>query len=608
MARRHPVKSYGRLAALFALSFAILAAVLELLDYFGLPGDILGSVVCGVGLVALAAIGLHAGTLQTSEFYLASRAVPPAGNGAAGAMSVISGTLFVGLAGTYFAGSGTAVAATIGWCFGFLVLNVALAPYFRKSGAFGVVDFLGIRYGGGAVCIAAAIVAVAALLPATAAAFALASSIAANLLGISTNAALAIAVLLVLTTTVAGGLRAITRTAIAEYIVVASALIVPITVVALHEYGSPLPQISFGTALRDAGLLVLANGRDIATFASRGAWTWSGGSGFNAMATTIVLAAGVAALPQLLMRSAAVRSPEGARRSATWGLLFVLAVISAAPAYAAFVRYLVVRDVTDLPIEKLPDWIFTFGHLGLVKICGANALSINTVLGACSSAPGFTGNLAANDLAIAGDSVVLAAPAVFGLPNIATALVALGALAATLAAAKAAAFASASAIGHDLYRGFGDLRPSAGRQLIVTRLALVVIVAAAAWLARRNPADAVGLAPGAIAMAAGGLFPALVLGVWWKRANGVGAAAAIVSGGAVTAAIVLQHHYPGFLPFGDLHLNEITAGAVGLPIGLIAAVAASLAFEPSDYAGRSAIVDAIRRPGGTPFVQESESL
>jgi cation/acetate symporter len=109
-------------------------------------------------------------------------------------------------------------------------------------------------------------------------------------------------------------------------------------------------------------------------------------------------------------------------------------------------------------------------------------------------------------------------------------------------------------------------------------------------------------------MAAGGLFPALVLGVWWKRANAVGAAAAIVSGGTVTAALVLQHHYPGFLPFGDLHLTEVTAGMVGLPIGLVVAVVASLAFEAPDDAGRSAVVDAIRRPGGTPFVQESESL
>jgi cation/acetate symporter len=108
-------------------------------------------------------------------------------------------------------------------------------------------------------------------------------------------------------------------------------------------------------------------------------------------------------------------------------------------------------------------------------------------------------------------------------------------------------------------------------------------------------------------MAAGGLFPALILAVWWKRATAPGALAAIVAGGAVTAALVLHARYPGFLPFGDLRLTEITAGIVGLPVGLVAAVALSLAFAPPSEE-RLVVVDAIRRPGGTPIVQESESL
>jgi cation/acetate symporter len=449
MAKRHPERSYGQLAVLFGLSFAVLAGILELLDYFGVPADILGTAVCGVGLVALAAIGIYAGTMQSSEFYLAARAVPAGGNGAASAAAVISGTLFVGLAGTYFAGADRAVAATIGWCFGFVVLAVGLAPYFRKSGAFGVVDFIGMRYGGRAVRIAAAVVVAAALFPATAGAFAMAADIAANLLGISAGAALVIVAGVVMATTVLGGLRAITRTAIAEYIVVASAIVVPVTVVALREYHSPFPQLGFGAALHDAALLALAGGRDIATFRSDGSWSWIGGGAFNSVATVAVLAAGVAALPQLLMRSAAVRGPETARRSAAWGLLFLLLVVSAAPAYAALAHYLIVRDVVDVAIERLPDWIFTFGHLGLVKVCGVEATSVDALLGACSSHPGFTGNLAANDLAIAGDAVVLAAPAIFNLPDVVTALVALGALAATLAAGKAMAFAIAGALGHD---------------------------------------------------------------------------------------------------------------------------------------------------------------
>lgn len=607
MTRRQPARSYGQLAILFGIAFAILAAILELLDYFGLPGDILGTAICGVGLIALAVVGVYAGTMQTSEFYLAARAVPAAGNGAASAVSVISGTLFIGLAGTYFAGADKAVAATIGWCFGFVVLTVGLAPYFRKSGAFGVVDFLGLRYGGRAVRIAAAVVVAVALFPATAAALAFAAEIAANLLGISAASALAIVAAVALVTTVLGGLRAITRTAIAEYIVVASAIVVPVTVVAFREYHTPFPQLSFGLALHDAALLALSGSGDIATFRANGAWSWIGGGAFNSLATVAVLAAGVAALPQLLMRSAAVRGPATARRSAAWGLLFILLVISAAPAYAAFAHYLILRDLVDVAIEHLPDWVFTFGHLGLVKVCGVEATSVNALLAACSSHPGFTGNLAAGDLSVAGDTVVLAAPGVFDLPDVVTALVALGALAAALAAGKAMAFAIASAFGHDLYRGVSEVAPSAGRQLIVTRLLLVVVIALAAWFAGRHPADAIALAPGAIAMAAGGLFPALILAVWWKPATAQGAVGAIIGGGVVTAALVLHARYPGFLPMGDLKLTEITGGIVGLPIGIVAAVTLSLGFTPSTE-DRLAMVDAIRRPGGTPIVQESESL
>jgi len=307
------------------------------------------------------------------------------------------------------------------------------------------------------------------------------------------------------------------------------------------------------------------------------------------------------------MRSATVRGPDSARRSASWALLFALLVMSAAPAYAAFAHYLIVRDVVDLPIENLPDWIFTFGHLGLVKICGVDAVSVSKLLGACSTTPGFTGNLAPTDLAVASDAVVLAGPSIFGLPDVATALVALGALAASLGAAKAMAFAIAGALGHDLYSGVRDVAPSAGRQLIFTRLLLIAAIGLAAWLALRAPADAIALAPGAIAMAAGGLFPALILGVWWRRATAAGAVAAVIGGGAVTAALVLHRHFPGFLPFGNLRLSEITAGIVGMPVGFVAAVAGSLISEPPT-ADRLVVVASIRRPGGAPFVQESHSV
>ena len=607
MARRVRATTYGRLATLFAVAFAVLGTILALLDYFGLPPGVVGTVLSGAVLVAFAAIGVNAGTMQTSEFYLAARALPPPVNGVASAAAVLSGSLFLGLAGSYFAGPDFAAAITIGWCLGFVVLAVAIAPYFRKSGAFGVVDFLGVRYGGRAVRLAATIVVVSSLIAAIAAAIATAAMMTAALLDLPPGTALVVVAAIVAATTVLGGMRAITRTALAEYIVLAAAFLVPVTIVAVREYSSPLPQAAFGLALRDAALLVLASGRNLAASPAGSLWSSAAGGAFTFFATVMTLAAGVASLPHLLMRSATVRGPDRARRSVAWGLLFLLVVVTAAPAYAAFARLLILREVVDLPIESLPDWIFTFGNLGLVKICGVDATSINAALGACSAIPSFTGNLAATDLAVSGDVVVLAAPAIFDLPYVASALIALGALAATLAAAKAMTFALASAVGHDLYGSAREIHPSAGRQLIVTRVILVAAVAAAAWFAGRASSDALALAPAAIALSAGGLFPALILGVWWKRATAAGAIAGIVAGFAVTAGLILDRRYPGFLPFGRLPFGELTAAIAGMPVGFLVAVAASLASEPPTEE-RQVIVDAIRRPGGAPFVQESESL
>jgi cation/acetate symporter len=607
MARRAPSATCGRLATLFALAFATLGAILGLLDYFGLPANVVGSVLGGAVLLAFAAVGSSAGTMQTSEFYLAARALSPPVNGVACAAAVVSGTLFLGLAGSYFADADAAVAITIGWSLGFAVLAVCLAPYFRKSGAFGVVDFLGVRYGGRAVRLAAAIVVALALFAATAAAMVTASALTAALLGVPAAGAVAIVTAIVMVTTVFGGMRAISRAALVEYIVLAAAFLIPVTVVAIREYASPLPQFTFGFALRDAALLALAAGRDLAAPPAGRSWTSAGGGAFTFFATVATLAAGVASLPHLLMRSAMVRGPDRARRSVAWGLVFVFLIVATAPAYAAFAHFLILRDVVDGPIENLPDWIFTFGNLGLVRICGVDAISVNAVLGACSGAAGFTGNLAASDLSVSGDGLILAAPAIFDLPAVASALIATGALAATLAAAKAMAFALASALGHDLYGSAREIHPSAGRQLIITRVLLIAIVLAAAWLAADAPGDAFALAPAAISLSAGALFPALILAVWWKRATSSGAVAGILTGLAVTGGLILDCRYPGFLPFGRLDFSELTAAIVGMPLGFLAAIGVSLASRPPAEE-RQVIVDAIRRPGGAPFVQESESL
>jgi cation/acetate symporter len=320
---------------------------------------------------------------------------------------------------------------------------------------------------------------------------------------------------------------------------------------------------------------------------------------------------GTASLPHILMRYFTTPSVRAARNSVAWSLLFIFILYFTAPAYAAFAKLAIMQDLAGVGLELLPDWVFAFGRLGLVQICGADAVSGLAAIEACRAVPDFTGNLVVSDLAISSDAVVLAAPAIFDLPYVGSALIAAGALAATIAAANAIAFALASAIGHDFYGGVIDTRASAGRQLIVTRILLVLVIAGGAWLAANRADDMFALALAAVSLSAGGLFPAMVLGVWWKRTNVAGAIAGIVVGAGITGAIIVERRYPGMLPLAGLNparlgLDELTAAIVGMPLGFLAAVVASL-VTPAPSEEREGLIDAIRRPGGTPFVQESES-
>jgi cation/acetate symporter len=605
MAASKTAGAYGRIAWLFTGAFVGFVLVLALLGHFGLPGPALGTLLGAVTLFTFAAIGVSGSTMQTSEFYLAGRALPAAANGVAGAAALISGAMFLGLAGIFFADSERAAVFIIGVSLGFLVLAVAIAPYFRKSGAFGVADFLGVRYGGRAVRLVAVVVVVAALFAALAAAIATAAMLAATLLAVSMRTAFALVIIVAVLTCMLGGARAISRAAVVQYIVMVVAFLAPVMIVSLREFSVPVPQLTFGFALKDAGLLALASGRDLAAALPSRLLPFSASGTFDTFTAIVCLAAGVACLPHVLLRSATAATVEGARRSAAWSLLFVLVIALAAPAYAAFARLFILREVVDSAIGTLPGWIFAYGKLGLVQTCGVDAVAVDAVAAACTG-----GTLPANDLALGGDAIVRAAPAIFGLPPVFTALVAAGGLAAALAAANAIAFALASALGHDLYGSVIDRHASAGRRLIVTRLALAAAVVAAAWLATGHADGVEALALSAVSLSAGGLFPAIVLGVWWRRANAIGAVAAVVAGALATGLIIAENHLGGTLlptSLDWLGLSDLTAAILGLPIGLAACVVFSLATPPPSE-DRNLIVAAIRRPGGTPFVQESESL
>ncbi len=590
---RDETRQLGQTYGVYAVAIVILVTVVAMLAQLGVVEKVVGFLVVAVTLASYAVIGVLARTLNESAFFTAGRAVPPIFNGLATAAAFLGVAGGLGLAGAFFNAGAAAAAIILGIAIGFALLAVLVAPYFRKSGALTIADFLAIRYGGRSLRRVGIVVLLAATFPALAASIAAAGWIGTLLFGARPEVAVTAAAAITLFSVLFGGMRGVTLVAGAQAIVFLLALLVPAGLVALRDNGLPLPQLTYGYAVQE---IASADGT-LPTVASHflplAAYGWS-----TLFGIVLSLAAGVAALPQVLMRSATAPSVDGARRAAGWALVFVLAVLLTVPAIGALAKLAVFRDVVSSAPDDLPDWIFTYGRLGLVKLCGASAASPAAVQTACAAALGPDGIIGAADIAINPDMVAVGFAEMTDLPYVVTALIAAGGIAAALAAAAALLAAAAAALGSDLYGKLLNPRATAGRRLIVTRLLIVALAALAGWFALHRADASFALAAAAPSIAAAGFFPAIILGIWWRRTTRLGALAGVVAGfGIVLIHLLLaERGGPGILfGFGSAAVPPLAAGSYGLVIGFAVVIAVSLVTPVPDEE-RDAIIDAIRRP------------
>jgi cation/acetate symporter len=547
----------GKGFVLFAAAYAVFAGVVAMLTQVGLPDTAAAILFLAVTLAAFITIALVARTMDLPSFLASARALPPGLNGMATAAAAIAGAGFLGRAGTFLSGESAGIAVIAGWALGFLALSILIAPFFRKSAAATVAEFLGIRYGSVEVRVVAVFVTLLASVILLIAELAAAGLVAGRLLDLSPVTGIAIASVMAIAASLFGGMQGVTLTGVAQYIVMAIAFVTPVAAISLQTYDIPLPHFTYGYALED----IAALGGD-ATAYSAGEFLPLGGlDGFNMLVLALSLAAGIASMPHIVMRSGAAASLGAARRSGGWALLFVLLLAAAAPAYAAFARLATVADSDVGPID-----------------------------------PGF---------------LVLDFPVIAGLSSATTALLAIGALAALLAASSAALFSIAMTIGHDLYAGLIDRRSAAGRRLIVTRIAIVAVAAFAALEATRSTPKIFELAVSALSLAASGLFPAIVLGIWWKRATAWGALAGMLAGFVAAAAYVVAVVGGGMEPWRPLGsagtgLPAMAAAFFGLPAGFLTIIFVSqLTREPTDE--QADLVDAIRRPSPSPLLDANRN-
>jgi cation/acetate symporter len=598
----------GRIYGLYTGSFLAFVVILGLLEYMGLPDPYIGYAFVGLTILVYAGIGYISRTAQVSEYYVAGRKVPAVYNGMATAADWMSAASFIGMAGSLYAQGYDGLAFVLGWTGGYVLVAVLVAPYLRKFGAYTVPDFLAARYGGNfarfigvLVLIACSFIYLMGQLTGT-------GLVMSRLIGIPFAYGVFVGLAGILVCSMLGGMRAVTWTQVAQYIVLIIAYLIPVIILSAQRTGIPVPQLAYGEVLQEITNLERTAEYLTSVGAEKGHATpfWFRDP-LNFFGLIFCLMVGTASLPHVIMRYFTTPSVREARKSVGWSLLFIFALYFTAPAYAVFAKYEVFTNVlgrdigTIEAVQGLPSWIFTYGKLGLVKICGANAEAAEAVFAACQ-AKGVA-LLRFAEFSIAPDTIVLATPEIAGLPYVIAGLVAAGGLAAALSTADGLLLAIANALSHDVYYQMIDHTASTRRRLVVARILLVAVALFGAYTAIILPQSILIFVSWAFSVAASGLFAALVLGVFWKRCTSAGAVAGMIAGFAVCLYYTFGTEYYGvplwfqgtaLTPRG---LSNIAAGVIGIPVSFVVTIVVSL-LTPAPSRQMQEFVDAIRVPRG----------
>ncbi len=568
------IENLGRIYGFYTLGFLGFVVIMAVLEQLGVPNKVIGYLFIAMTICIYAVIGVLARTAQVSQYYVAGREVPPLFNGMATAADWMSGASFVGMAGSLYILGYDGLAFVVGWTGGYVLVAILLAPYLRKFGAYTVPDFLGSRYGGNtARMIGIVILFCCSFTYVTAQTYAT-GIITSRFLQIPFEWAVFIGLTGILVCSMLGGMRGVTWTQVAQYIVLIVAYMLPVVILSYQVTGVPIPQLMYGGVLEKITALEQSFG-----IAKMTVVPFTHYNPLNFFGLIVCLMLGTASLPHILMRFFTTPSVKAARMSVGWALLFIFLLYFTAPAYATFAKYEIYANVIGSQISALPEWVELWSNVGLLTVTDANS----------------DGILQYAELSINRDIVVLATPEIAGLPYVIAGLVAAGGLAAALSTADGLLLAIANAFSHDVYYRMVNPKADAETRLIVARVLLVVIAFAAAMLARTKPADILSMVAWAFSIAASGLFPALVLGIWWKRTNTPGAVSGMLVGFGVCLWYLVGTRYGGQdLWFG---VGNISAGLFGIPAGFATMIVVSLLTKaPSMEMQR--FIDELRIPRG----------
>ncbi|MEZ3183721.1 sodium:solute symporter family protein [Stutzerimonas frequens] len=571
----------------------------------------------GASFLLYIGIAVWARAGSTKEFYVAGGGVHPVTNGMATAADWMSAASFISMAGLIASGGYATSVYLMGWTGGYVLLAMLLAPYLRKFGKFTVPDFIGDRFYSRGARLVAVVCLILISVTYVIGQMAGAGVAFSRFLEVSNSAGIWIAAAIVFAYAVFGGMKGITYTQVAQYVVLIIAYTIPAVFIAMQLTGNPIPMLGMFGTHTESGMPLLDKLNQVVTDLGFAAYTADVDNKLNMFLFTLSLMIGTAGLPHVIIRFFTVPKVADARWSAGWTLVFIALLYLTAPAVASMARLNLVNTIYPegpqaeaIRYEDRPQWVQTWEQTGLIKWEDKNAdgrvqmyNDANAAFTPTATERGWNGN----ELTVNNDIIVLANPEIANLPSWVIGLIAAGAIAAALSTAAGLLLAISSAISHDLIKTLINPKISEKNEMLAARLSMTAAILLATWLGLNPPGFAAQVVALAFGLAAASLFPALMMGIFSKRVNSKGAVAGMLVGVVSTAVYIFLYlgwfFIPGTASIPNtpdqwwMGISPQAFGAVGAILNFAVAYVVSMATEAPPQEIQD-LVESVRTPKG----------
>lgn len=555
-------------------------------------------IIVGITFALYIGIAIWSRAGSTKEFYVAGGGVSPLANGMATAADWMSAASFISMAGIIsFAGYDGAV-YLMGWTGGYVLLALLLAPYLRKFGKFTVPDFIGDRYYSKTARTVAVFCALIVSFTYVAGQMRGVGVVFSRFLEVDIETGVVIGMIIVLFYAVLGGMKGITYTQVAQYCVLIFAFMVPAIFISIQMTGNPIPQLGMGDTMADgSGIYLLDKLNGLQTELGFDEYTSGSKSMIDVFAITLALMVGTAGLPHVIVRFFTVKKVKDARKSAGYALLLIAILYTAAPAVAVFAKANLIQTVSEKEYTSMPQWFTNWEKTGLLTFEDKNA----------DGKIQYVADAAKNELKIDNDIMVLANPEIANLPNWVIALVAAGALAAALSTAAGLLLVISSSISHDLIKKMINPNISDKNELWAARIAATVAVVIAGYFGINPPGFVAAVVALAFGLAAASFFPAIILGIFYKKMNKEGAISGMIVGMLLMLYYMMKFKF-GIFDGGKEMVDSLKSdwwfgispegfGTIAMILNFIVAIIVNK-FTPEPPQEVQDIVENIRIPSG----------